>query len=298
MSRKRTSLAWFFLIIGKAILDLFKFIFLGIFYIAKTIWNILMFPFEKKEESLDHKKENKEELNNIPKKKKHKINFNFLKKHKPKKEMCNIHHEKTIKGHFSDFRSRLDNTSLIISIVGRRGSGKSALGFSLLENIYTKTGRNAFVMGVDQKLIPRWIGSVERIEDVENNSLLLIDEGAISFSSRESMSKKNRELGKLLAVARHKDLTLIFITQNTGMMDKNVLNLTDTLVFKEGSLLQEKMERSAMKDFYEKSRISLDNIQKNKRKAYAYVFDDDFEGLIKADLPSFWSTKISKSHKK
>ena len=298
--RKRTGLAWFFLIIGKSILDLFKHIFLGIFYLAKTTWNILMFPFEKHPKSeLQETNENKpnHQEPNKPRKKR-KLNFNFLKKDKPKKEICNIHHEKTVKGHYQDFRKRLDSDSLILSIVGRRGSGKSVLGFSLLENVYAKTGRKAFVMGVDQKLIPRWIGSVNSIEEVDNNSILLIDEGAISFSSRESMSKKNRELGKMLAVARHKDLTLIFITQNTGMMDKSVLNLTDTLIFKEGSLLQEKMERAAMKDFYESSSRALNAIPKNQRKAYAYIFDDDFEGLIKADLPSFWSTNISKSHKK
>jgi hypothetical protein len=292
--KKKTKLTWFFLIIGKAILDLFKYIFLGIFYFFRAIWQILMFPFERKQ-----KDEEEKDLEETEKNKKSKLNLDFLKPNKkPKKEICNIHHKKTVKGYFTDFRKRLDTDSLIISIVGRRGSGKSALGFSLLENISAKTKRRAFVMGVDQKLIPKWIDSVEDIEEVDNGGLLLIDEGAISFSSRESMSKKNRQLGKLLAIARHKDLTLIFITQNTGMMDKNVLNLTDTLIFKEGSLLQEKMERRAMKDFYEKSSKELNKIPKDKRKAYSYVFDDEFEGLIKTDLPSFWSSKVSKSHKK
>ncbi len=306
--KKKTTLAWFFLIIGKAILDLFKYIFLGIFYIARTIWNIITFPFEHKSKTEKSNETNPKEDNDKPeehikpksKSKTHKINLNFLKKFnkKPKKEICNIHYEKTITGSFTDFRKRLDSESLIISVVGRRGAGKSALGFALLETIFAKTDRKAFVMGVDQKLIPKWIESVQEVDDVDNGGLLLIDEGAVSFSSRESMSKKNRELGKLLAIARHKDLTLIFITQNTGMMDKNVLNLTDTLIFKEGSLLQEKMERHAMKDFYEKSSKELKAIQKSKRKGYAYVFDDDFEGLIKTDLPTFWNTKVSKSHNK
>ena len=66
------------------------------------------------------------------------------------------------------------------------------------------------------------------------------------------MSKQNKELADLLAIARHKDLTLILVTQNTGMIDKNVLNLTDAVLVKEGSLLQQKMERSVMKEFYER----------------------------------------------
>ena len=112
------------------------------------------------------------------------------------------------------------------------------------------------------------------------------------------MTAKNKALGECLAVARHNDLTLIFITQNTGMIDKNVLSLCDTIMLKEGSLLQLKMERSAVKDLYKTAQAALSQIHASARKSCFYVFDSDFEGLLKAELPSYWSIKISKSHAK
>lgn len=220
-----------------------------------------------------------------------------LKKQQPKAEPSfdELRTIKTKKGDFGSFHERLLNESLIVAVAGRRGSGKSVFGFRLLENIHAKTKRPCFVLGVKQSIIPEWIQSINSLEEVANRGLVLVDEGAVSFGSRNSMSAKNKKLGELLAVARHKDLTLVFVTQNTGMMDKNVLNLCDTLVFKEGSLLQEKMERSVMKDLYKSANESLKEVSPNDRKSYCYVVDGDFEGMLQVSLPSFWSSKVSKN---
>ena len=201
----------------------------------------------------------------------------------------------TKSGAVESFAKRLLNESLILAIAGRRGSGKSVLGFRLMENIHAKSKRPCFALGVRQDVLPSWIESIESLDTIKNGGVVLVDEGAVSFNSRDSMSKKNKGLGELLAIARHKDLTLIFITQNTGMIDKNVLNLCDTILVKEGSLLQEKMERSVMKDLYVKANESLQKIPSEHRKAHCYVFDAEFEGVISTKLPGFWSSRVSKN---
>lgn len=196
-------------------------------------------------------------------------------------------------GDFSSFNRRLENDSLIMLVFGKRGSGKSSLGFRLLENIHSTTKRGCYVLGVERKFLPSWIYSIEDVEKAPNNSIILVDEGAISFGSRNSMKSKNKELANLLAIARHKSLTLIFITQNTGMIDKNVLKLADTLFIKEGSLLQLEMERPEIKKFYEKAKKHFDKIDKKER--FSYILDSDFEGIIEHELPSFWSDSLSKN---
>jgi hypothetical protein len=201
---------------------------------------------------------------------------------------------KKISGDYKTFEEKLNNESKIILVFGKRGGGKSGLGFKLMENIFSKSKRKCYVLGVEDNLLPSWIKSVEDISEVEENSVLLIDEGAISFSSRDSMNSKNKDISKTMAVARHKDLTLIFLTQNTGMIDKNILKLSDSLIIKEGSLLQIEMERPEIKKFYEKANNSFGKIKDDKRK-YAYIIDSNFEGLVKQGLPSFWNTKISKN---
>lgn len=197
-------------------------------------------------------------------------------------------------GDYSFTEKRLFKDSLIVLIFGKRGSGKSALGFRLLENIYSKTGRKCYALDIQQNKMPRWIKSIDDIEKVPNGGVILIDEGAISFGSRDSMSSKNKELSKLLTIARHKNLTLIFVTQNTGLIDKNILALTDTLLIKEGSLLQIEMERKEVKKFYDKANDFLKFVKEDKRK-YFYLIDSDFEGVLTHKLPSFWTSGLSKN---
>jgi hypothetical protein len=204
---------------------------------------------------------------------------------------------KVINGDFQSTEKRLEKDSIIALIFGKRGSGKSALGFKLLENIHCLTKRECYALSMEQSLIPKWIHPTENVESVPDNSLILVDEGAISFGSRNSMTAKNKELSNLLAIARHKNLTLIFVTQNTGMIDKNILKLVDMLFVKEGSLLQEEMERTEIKKFYEKAKKAFSHVKENKI-SYAYVIDNDFEGVISFSLPSFWSNNLSKNRSK
>ncbi|HLG24963.1 MAG TPA: zonular occludens toxin domain-containing protein [Candidatus Nanoarchaeia archaeon] len=203
--------------------------------------------------------------------------------------------EETKKGDYETFYKKLLNTSLIILIVGKRGSGKTAFGMKLIELFMKKSKRKCYCLGFEEAKLPWSIKKSENIESVPNNSIALIDEGAILFSSRDSMKSPNKELSKFMAIARHKNLTLIIITQNSALVDVNVLRLADTLMFKEPSLLQSTFERKAIKEMYEKASKMFKN--KDDKEKYTYVWDDEFEGLLSFSLPEFWNEKISKSFK-
>lgn len=199
------------------------------------------------------------------------------------------------KGDYELFNKKLLNSSLILLIIGKRGSGKTAFGMKLIELFHRKTKKRLYTVGYEHAKLPFWLKKAETIEDIPNNAIALIDEGAILFFSRESMKNPNKALSKIMTIARHKNLTLILITQSSAMIDLNVLRLADTLLLKEPSLLQSKFERKAIKEMYENVQPMFKD--KENSKQYTYVWDDEFEGLIKFSLPSFWNESISKSFK-
>ncbi|MFH1376018.1 MAG: ATP-binding protein [Candidatus Woesearchaeota archaeon] len=201
----------------------------------------------------------------------------------------------TTTGNYEDFYEKLSNKSLILLITGKRGSGKTALGMKLLE-IANYTGKPCYAIGFQDSKLPRWIIKSKSLEEVTNNSVVLVDEGGIVFSSRESMGSSNKWLSKLMAIARHKNISLFLITQNSGMIDLNVLRLTDTIILKEPSLLQSTFERKAIKEKYEE--VSKIFKKQDEKSSKFYIWDDDFEGLVKFDLPPFWNQSISKSFSK
>ncbi|MFT4297889.1 MAG: ATP-binding protein [Candidatus Woesearchaeota archaeon] len=205
---------------------------------------------------------------------------------------------KTDKGDYDDFRKRILAGSNIMLITGKRGSGKTALGMKFIEMFKKSTKKKIFTIGFESAKLPFGIKKAESIEAIRNNSVVLIDESAITFSSRESMKTPNKQLGKLMSIARHKNLSLILIAQNSGMVDLNVLRLADTIILKEPSLLQMQFERKAIKELYEKAGKHFKDLDgKKENKSYFYVMDDEFEGLLKYELPEFWNESISKSFK-
>lgn len=200
---------------------------------------------------------------------------------------------KSEKGDFKDFHKRLLNGSNIVLITGKRGSGKTALGMKFLELFRKLSKRKVFAMGFESAKLPFGIKKADNISEISNNSVVLIDEGAITFSSRESMKSDNKLLGKLMSIARHKNLSLVLIAQNSAMIDLNVLRLADTIILKEPSLLQAQFERKTIKDMYEKANVHFKDLK--DKKSHFYVMDDEFEGLLQYSLPPFWSEGISKS---
>ncbi len=201
----------------------------------------------------------------------------------------------SIRGQYRYFWNKLVRSdSLIGIIIGARGSGKSAIAMSLAENL--KGGKKKFyAMGFSSKELPRWIKSAEDISDLENDSYVIIDEGGILFSSRDSMSTANKLLSELLFIARHKNLSIFFISQNSSNLEINTLRQADFLILKRSSLLQKDFERKIVSKIYDDHQ---DGFEKHQDvKGLALVYSDSFCGFIDNELPSFWSESLSKSFK-
>ena len=200
----------------------------------------------------------------------------------------------TIKGEYETFTAKLfKNPSLIAIILGARGTGKSALGMKLLENIHSVAKRKCYALGFKQEDLPTWITTVDDIAQIENNAAVLVDESGILFSSRSSMSTANKVLSELILVARHKDLSIFFISQNSSNIEVNTLRQADFLLLKPSSLLQMDFERKKIKEIYLGADKKFEEYKGNV--GLTYIYSDDFTGFVTNELPSFWSTSVSKA---
>ena len=196
-------------------------------------------------------------------------------------------------GDFGEWeKSVLGSDSLIGVILGARGSGKSAFGIKFLENVYSKTKKRCYAMGFKKDELPSWINVVENISEIKNDSFILIDEGGILFNSRKSMSSGNKLLSELILISRHKNLSILFISQNSSNLEVNVFRQADFLILKKSSLLQKDFERKIVQKTYDSVK---DDFKKFKDdKGLAYIYGENFKGFVSNPLPSFWGEKISK----
>jgi len=211
------------------------------------------------------------------------------------KKVSQIRVIESIRGQYRYFWNKLSKSdSLIGIIIGARGSGKSAIAMSFAENLKNNK-KKFFAMGFSSKELPRWIKSVDDISALDNDSYVIIDEGGILFSSRDSMSTGNKLLSELLFIARHKNLTIFFISQNSSNLEINTLRQADFLVFKRSSLLQRDFERKIISKIYEENEAGFEKYK--DVKGLALVYSDSFLGFIENELPSFWSDGLSKSFK-
>jgi len=70
----------------------------------------------------------------------------------------------------------------VILVLGKRGSGKSALAYRLLELF--RYGPRPYVIGVPnlaRKLLPDWIGIAASLEEVPTRSIALVDEAYLAY---------------------------------------------------------------------------------------------------------------------
>ena len=183
----------------------------------------------------------------------------------------------------------------VVLIIGKRGAGKSALGYRLLELL--RNHGEPYAVGLPakaQKLLPDWVGTAESLEQVPLNSVALVDESYIKFHARSSMGLEGRSIGRPISLSRQKEQSLIFIVQETRQLDVNIVSQVDVLAIKEMSELSRDFERPQLRKILDKARAAFQPLS-GDRRPWSWIWSEsgDYAGLIRNQLPSFWTTRLS-----
>jgi len=184
----------------------------------------------------------------------------------------------------------------VIVVLGKRGSGKSGFTAKIAEFLMAIYQMPTYWVGapaIAQQLVPHWIKLVDTPENCPANSFIMCDEAGINYLSLLFNTTDNRIMRRLLMIARQKYISLAFATKSSRDIDWAILRQADSIIFKEPGLHQPDSERPDIKAKAKKAALAFRELPKEERVGAAYVFDDNFEGIITCNLPSFWSEDLS-----
>ncbi len=207
----------------------------------------------------------------------------------------------TIEGSFSSWWKFMMKYPRLVTYLGGRRNGKTAGSFNIAENLAKKKKMHIQTIGMDDAELPNFVENIDSIEDVENDSILVLGEGGVEANSRNSMSRTNKNLAKLLPIISHKEVYAFFCSQMGSITDKNLIYCADTIILLKNSLMQLEKggERPVVINLY-KEYLPLINKHIKKvgsEKGIAAIHSEVFKGIIRFQLPSFWNEQMSKSYR-
>ena len=147
-----------------------------------------------------------------------------------------------------------------------------------------------------KRLLPSWITIVDSLEQCPNNCFILIDETGLQFLSLKFADKRNPDLRQQLMLCRQKNWTVVFCAQSSRDIDESIVRQSNCTIYKEPGLNAANSERRELRAQAIKATQIFKQISKEERQRVACVFDENFEGIIQCNLPSFWSEELSNAY--
>lgn len=185
----------------------------------------------------------------------------------------------------------------VIAILGKRGSGKSSLAFRVAE--YFRWTAPVYVVGLPagtHRYLPDWVGAKPELKDVPPDSIVIVDESYILYHARSSMTAHAKALSEMLNLSRQRNQTLIFVSQESRQIDRNILSAADVVIFKEPGMLQHCFDRPELRDIAKDAKLAFETVKGDKRKwGYVYAPNADYIGLMENGVPAFWNQKLSRA---
>ncbi len=134
------------------------------------------------------------------------------------------------------------------------------------------------------------------LKDVPPDSIVMIDESHVPYHARSSMTARAKALSEMLNLSRQRNQTLIFVSQESRQIDRNILSAADVIVFKEPGMLQPRFDRPELRDIAREAKLAFTTVSGDKRNwSYVYSPNADYIGLLENKVPTFWNQKLSRA---
>lgn len=197
-------------------------------------------------------------------------------------------------------------------VIGKSGGGKTAFCARIAEFVERPT------FALNMLKTPQWITQINKIKIDENEDgiftgawfifpdggevpaikhcSVIIDDAANILESNKMYADVNQTLKKLAFIARHLDIAFFVNVQDSSSLNKQVVGQARTACFKEPALFQFGTDRDFIAMMIEKEiKPFFDNLPKEERKKWTYIYCSDYKGVIKTGLAKGWTQAISEN---
>jgi len=187
-------------------------------------------------------------------------------------------------------------------IIGGKGSGKSVTGHRIAEDLHAK-GHSIEILTtrrvVEKKILPEWMKKTSfQYPKYLADHVILYDETQLRRHARQFMGKGNIEEDKGEPLTRHRNQSLIHVTQNAFRLDRNLIASEDIIIFKKPKLIAIQYEKAEVQplfeNIYHNFKYHCPTPEDPRQSAFIIADDLDFYGWVAPiELPSYWSEDLS-----
>ena len=178
-------------------------------------------------------------------------------------------------------------------IIGKKNSGKSALGWKIAETIHYESGRKVYAFNSPDisllNKIPFEVTNVLRINELRTiiDGVIIIDESHRIFDCSSKMVNKN--LRDILAISRQNNVCFIFIAHNSYFLNRSLFSFVDVKLIKEVVESHWELERPHMKRLY--SDIYIKGVDK------FFIDSDELREETRFTKPIWYTDELSSSYR-
>lgn len=187
----------------------------------------------------------------------------------------------------------------VVTITGQRRSGKSSLAYHLAEELYQHEGIPPVTVNVPESTsesLPGHWTNVASINNTPENAVVVYDEAYRSIHARTPMGEENLDLTEIVELSAQRGQTILFVTQNSAILDKVAVGESDVMMIKKPGKLSMQFERAQIRSLSEDARERFEMLPESAdHREYVYVYGEDGEAFVENGEAPFYDDGISRS---